>query len=241
MDAVQLHILTLVNKVASNCGLSPLDTNASIGGYHERYLVVVFSPRNESDPRQPKFHNLLNAVNARRGAKVDSGIQQFIGSKMRGPDIVTMLEEADRETEPLRATTPVVVTSASVDTFDVFLCYNSRDRDSVRVLYEGLKKCALSPWFDQEHLRPGVPWQQELQRTIPSIKSAIVVVGPNGQGPWQEIEINAFLQEFAKRGCPVIPVLLADATATPALPPFLQAFTWVDFRRQEPDPWKRLA
>jgi len=125
--------------------------------------------------------------------------------------------------------------------FDVFLCHNSHDKASVRTLYRGLMHRHLAPWFDEEHLRPGIPWQRELEATIPRIKAAVVVVGPHGQGPWQEVELEAFLREFVKRGCPVIPVLLEDAGATPGLPLFLQAFTWVDFRKPEPDPWNRLV
>ena len=124
--------------------------------------------------------------------------------------------------------------------FDVFLCHNSEDKPSVRRLYKGLVERGLSPWFDEEHLRPGQPWQRELEATIPRIKSAAVIVGPHGEGPWQRVELDTFLREFIGRGCPVIPVLLSDAGATPELPLFLRSFTWVDYRRSLPDPWSRL-
>ncbi len=35
-------------------------------------------------------------------------------------------------------------------------------------------------------------------------------------------------------------VLLSDAPQKPALPVFLKAMTWVDFRIQKPDPMQRL-
>jgi hypothetical protein len=107
-------------------------------------------------------------------------------------------------------------------------------------LYQGLKDRGRAPWFDEEHLQPGKPWQRELEAAIPRIRTAAVVVGPRGQGPWQEVELDAFLREFVRRGCSVIPVLLEDAGDTPRLPLFLQAFTWVDFRKTTPDPWSRL-
>jgi TIR domain len=124
--------------------------------------------------------------------------------------------------------------------FDVFLCHNSDDKPSVRLLYEGLRDRGVTPWLDEEHLRPGQPWQRELEATIPRIKTAAVVVGPHGRGPWQDVELDAFIREFANRACPVIPVLLGDAGAAPPLPIFLRAFTWVDFRRDRPDPWRQL-
>src|SRR5262249_31483035 len=67
-----------------------------------------------------------------------------------------------------------------------------------------------------------------------------VFVGPNGIGPWQDRELDAFLREFVRRHCPVIPVILRGNTAPPALPPFLGGMTWVDFRKRNPDPLERL-
>jgi hypothetical protein len=125
--------------------------------------------------------------------------------------------------------------------YDVFLCHNSEDKDSVRLLYQELRGRGLNPWFDEEHLRPGAPWQRELEATIPQIRSVAVVVGPQGQGPWQNLELQAFLQEFIKRECPVIPVLLKEVGEAPKLPLFLGMFTWVDFRNTQPDPWVQLV
>jgi hypothetical protein len=67
-----------------------------------------------------------------------------------------------------------------------------------------------------------------------------VFVGKDGIGPWQQVELEAFLRRFVNQGCPVIPVLLADASKEPALPLFLEGMTWVDFRKQVPDPMEQL-
>ena len=77
---------------------------------------------------------------------------------------------------------------------------------------------------------------------IPRIRSAAIVVGANGQGPWQQnMELRAFISETADGGCPVIPVFIADALDGSELPAFLRQFTWVDFRKAKPDPWRRLV
>jgi hypothetical protein len=47
------------------------------------------------------------------------------------------------------------------------------------------------------------------------------------------------LNEFAERGCPVIPVLLPEA-AVPELPVFLRGMTWVDLRLQDDTGLERL-
>ena len=57
--------------------------------------------------------------------------------------------------------------------------------------------------------------------------AAAVLIGPNGVGPWQSHEVEAFLREFVERGSPVIPVLLPGGLQ-PDLPLLLRGMTWVD-------------
>lgn len=119
-------------------------------------------------------------------------------------------------------------------TFDVFLCHNSRDKPQVRVLASGLRDRGIEPWLDEEQLRPGLPWQPALEEQIAGIKSAAVCVGPNGQGPWQDLELQAFIREFVRRRCPVIPVALTTLNSDfPVLPVFLSGFVWVDLREKD--------
>lgn len=124
--------------------------------------------------------------------------------------------------------------------FDVFLCHHGIDKPAVKEIGGQLKKHGLLPWLDEWELRPGLPWQRLLEQQIGSIKSAAVFVGKQGVGPWQQQELEAFLREFVNRECPVIPVILPDAPHKPQLPIFLRGMTWVDFRKQEPDPLTRL-
>lgn len=124
--------------------------------------------------------------------------------------------------------------------FDVFLCHNGEDKPAVKEIGKQLKEHGIIPWLDEWELRPGLPWQPVLEQQIGQIKSAAVFVGQAGIGPWHQMELYAFLSEFARRGCPVIPVLLPDAPTEPHLPLFLHSVTWVDFRKQEPDPIEQL-
>src|SRR5262249_46307684 len=74
------------------------------------------------------------------------------------------------------------------------------------------------------------PWQEALEEIIKVTKSAAVLVGADGFGPWEVPEMRACLSQFVDRKLPVIPVLLPGAPAKPALPLFLMQFTWVDLR-----------
>ncbi|HET6892513.1 MAG TPA: toll/interleukin-1 receptor domain-containing protein, partial [Pyrinomonadaceae bacterium] len=85
---------------------------------------------------------------------------------------------------------------ADTSKFDVFLCHNSEEKEEVRLLNESLKALSIKTWLDEEQLAPGKPWQDELEAQISSIRSAVICVGMAGQGPWQHVELRAFIQEF---------------------------------------------
>jgi CheY-like chemotaxis protein len=125
--------------------------------------------------------------------------------------------------------------------FDVFLCHNSEDKPAVKIIGEALRNRGLRPWLDEWELQPGLPWQELVEEQIVDIKSAAVFVGKSGLGPWQKMEIRGLLSEFVERNCPVIPVLLNNASIKKLRPPlFLREMTWVDFRVSDPDPLQRL-
>ena len=124
--------------------------------------------------------------------------------------------------------------------FDVFLCHNVGDKSAVIEIARRLTGRGILPWLDQWELRPGTPWQRVLEEQIANIHAAAVFVGREGVGPWQRQELDGFLREFNKRGCPVIPVLLPGAGGEPDLPLFLRGMTWVDFRLNAPDPVAQL-
>ena len=130
----------------------------------------------------------------------------------------------------------ILSTKRSRGNFDVFLCHNKDDKPEVKKIGEKLNQQGILPWLDEWELRPGVLWQRVLEQQIERVKSAAVFVGKNGMGPWQQMEEEAFLREFVRRGCLVIPVLLPDAPRKPELPLFLRGMTWVDFSKQDPDP-----
>ena len=54
-------------------------------------------------------------------------------------------------------------------------------------LYQGLIEHGLSPWFDEQPLRPWLPWQRELETTIPRSQTAAVIVGAHREDPFEEL------------------------------------------------------
>jgi hypothetical protein len=99
----------------------------------------------------------------------------------------------------------------------------------------------LKTWLDEEQSPLGLPWQVELEKRIADIRTAAICVGDSGIGPWQNIEIRAFINEFVKRGIPGIPVILSSASSVPQLPILLSAMTWVDLRKEREHGLARLV
>jgi hypothetical protein len=158
-------------------------------------------------------------------------------------DRVVSILEIDRAVETQREIqTAASVLQGKIATrdFDVFLCHNSEVKAAIKKVGELLKERGILPWLDEWELQPGLPWQPLLEKQIEQIKSAAVFVGEDGIGPWQQQELDAFLREFVSRKCPVIPVLLDNASKKPSLPVFLKGMTWVDFRKSDPDPLNQL-
>ena len=124
--------------------------------------------------------------------------------------------------------------------FDVFLSYNREDLDQVVEVGRKLKAEGLLPWLDVWEILPGTSWIRALGEIIKSVKSTAVFVGSSGIGPWQQTEVEAVLLEFKNRGCPVVPVLLAECDKIPELPIFLKLLHFVDFTKKETDPIKKL-
>lgn len=165
--------------------------------------------------------------------------QELLASPPPPPRVASMDRQADRarDNEAIRTT---AMGRRAVNDYDVFLCYNSKDRDQVRWLAERLVERNISPWFDEWALKPGSVWQRELEAQISRMQAVAVVLGTSGIGPWQDEEQMAFLDEFKASKRTVIPVMLPTFEPPVTIPPFLKNRQWVDFRKVTPDPLDQL-
>jgi small GTP-binding protein len=156
------------------------------------------------------------------------------------PSRIEEMDAAARTTRELNSAAMTLKGKIESNDFDVFLCHNSEDKAAVKKIGELLKDRGILPWLDEWEIQPGAEWQQVLEEQIKSVKSAAVFIGSSGMGPWQDQEQKAFLRQFVKRECRVIPVILPGSVKEPELPLFLEAFKWVDFRKIESDPLEEL-
>ena len=113
--------------------------------------------------------------------------------------------------------------------FDVFLAHNSADKPKVKAIAEALKKRGLKPWLDEEQIRPGLSFQQEIQQAIPLVRSAAIFIGSEGLGRWQVMELRTLISQCVSKNIAVIPVLLPNVSEIPDDLLFLQEFSMVSF------------
>ena len=176
-----------------------------------------------------------NTVSLRDNYQLDNDADQAAAA-------MDALADAGREIEAatavLRGKTAALRGKEDVSEYDVFLSYDWRDKEAVRSIARQLRDRGLRPWMDERQLRPGIPWQPELEEIIARIPAAAVIIGAE-RGPWQTKEIYAFIQQSISRGCAIVPVLLPDAD-TGELPVYLQALTRVNLAVPEPDPIDQL-
>ena len=146
-------------------------------------------------------------------------------------DVVAERMAADARTGRLRMLSNWVAEAKETEgKFDVFLSYNSKDGPEVRRIAEELKKVRLRPWVDYDCLVPGRRWIPELEEVIGDIPCAAVFIGPEGRGPWEEVEVEGMLIQMIERDAAVMPVLLPGAPEDVRLPPFLKTLTRVNMR-----------
>ena len=95
-------------------------------------------------------------------------------------------------------------------------------------------------------LDSGNPWQEELEQALDSAGTCAVFIGPEGVGPWENVEMRSALDDRVTR-----PGISRHSRAAPRgrvaaagrLPRSLASLTWVDFRSglQDPEAFRRLV
>ncbi len=165
-------------------------------------------------------------------------------------DVVVSQREApspiktDAETRPrdAAATTtaeraPREAAAAEPQHYHVFLSHNSRDKGSVEPLAVMLREKGLNPFLDKWNLVPGQPIEDALVEALENSDSAVIFVGPGGEGPWQSEEMRDILKRAVKshNEFRAIPVLLPGASAEALEKSFLGTRLWIEFKDVDDD------
>jgi hypothetical protein len=113
-------------------------------------------------------------------------------------------------------------------TMRIFLSFNSKDIALAEALRAGLATVELAAeiFFSPASLASGF-WLPKLADEIGAVDAFVLLIGPKGIGPWQEVEYYAaFDRHVGDRRFGLVPVLAADAQV-PGLP-FLRSLNRVE-------------
>lgn len=113
----------------------------------------------------------------------------------------------------------------SHERYDVFVSFSSADRDVVREIVGLLRRdYDLHAFFDEDCLRPGRTWQDELEYAIAHSDAMAVFFGPNGGGPWRDMESQlGLIKAVHSDDFCLIPVLLPGVSPEALQGRFLSA------------------
>jgi cellulose biosynthesis protein BcsQ len=136
----------------------------------------------------------------------------------------------DKEPEPIPSLSPV---RRATKQYDAFLSYALEDVDFVSAVDSQLRTHGVSTFFVLRDLQPGENWAETISTAMSESEAIVVFVGPTGDGPWQDQESLAALENCARdTSRRIIPVLLPPTPSSNKgrLPNFLRNVRSVDFR-----------
>jgi TPR repeat protein len=110
----------------------------------------------------------------------------------------------------------------------IFLSFNSKDMALAEAIRTGLSRIDQDAqiFFSPVSLGAGF-WLPKLAEEIAQAEAFLLLIGPTGIGPWQEVEyFTAFDRHVIDKQFPLVPVMVAGAEA-PGLS-FLRTLNWVE-------------
>src|SRR3954447_22396357 len=131
----------------------------------------------------------------------------------------------------------------------LFLSHAGIDTEAARALKQRLEAApeacehGLRVWFDKDDLRPGEPWQAQLEQAIRYRSAAFAVyVGSRGVVNWVDAEIQLALgRAVTDPAYRFIPILAPQAPGPEALPGFVALYQGVADVEGRPDQFARLV
>lgn len=127
--------------------------------------------------------------------------------------------------------------------YDVFLSYNSLEREAASWLEKRLKDDGFRVFLDDQALAAGAVLPGEIATAMTESGSFVVLLGPSRLGNWQDHEINVAVQLQIGNPEYRIIVLMLPGASVGHLPPALLPFLRIDFPAalDEPEAYQRLV
>lgn len=115
----------------------------------------------------------------------------------------------------------------------VFLSYNSKNKNFVELIADRLKKAGFEPFLDLEMIIGGKKWVDVLEEGMATSEATLIFLGEDGVGFWQEKEVlNLIRLRMNNNHYKIIPVILPVKSdfSQERLPWFLADYQWIEFK-----------
>ena len=119
--------------------------------------------------------------------------------------------------------------------FDTFLCHNSKDKAEVMELFNDLLDVGILAWIDEKELEAGSRIISKIEKAVKQIPSVVIVLGDHGQGIFQKLEYETFIDAMIYDKKKIVPVTLKNCSNEPDIPSFLKPLVRLDFRNTNKD------
>src|SRR5437588_4665672 len=91
-----------------------------------------------------------------------------------------------------------MASSSTTNSYDVFLCYNSREKEAASWLERKLQTEELRVFRDDSVLVAGASLPAEIPAILRESRSCVVLLGPSGVSAWQQEEIDIAFHRAAE-------------------------------------------
>jgi len=112
----------------------------------------------------------------------------------------------------------------------VFISHSGQETAAARTIAEALSRANLEVWLDEESLRPGDVWMEELERAIERAGAFVVYVGRDGVRRWVDAEVRLALDRSVRDPAFRLLPVLGPGADPDALPAFLKQYHYHDCR-----------
>jgi hypothetical protein len=111
--------------------------------------------------------------------------------------------------------------------YDIFVSFNFKDKVMIDPIIRDLREVGLKV-FEPSVIKPGDDWTDRIVTAIHMSRAVLVVIGPNGLGPWQQQEVDLALAKTTK----VITLLLQGASRPEH--DLLNLRQWIEITENDP-------
>lgn len=168
------------------------------------YRQAINEFEHEFKQRKGELESSINRINTSYASVTTNASDRPIGSMKE------IYEEAKKEFEDGFDNGNIV---AKAELYDVFICYSSKDIETIESLSQDFKKEKIKYWLDEEQIKGGDRVTQKIAEGLDKSKCVLACLSENlNNSGWAKVEygsiINKELRGNSKRR--VIPLKLDD-------------------------------